>query len=113
MRNKMKIEYKHYKYWYKDIAQSPDAVINGGKDYATIQTWAYVPQNPGSLEAVQSYALYWHLHYGSTDWQDVTELHNPQFEKILMAQTSTPQAPDSIMNITEHQEMPVHKGEIQ
>jgi hypothetical protein len=112
MRKKMEIKYKHYKYWYKDIAQSPDAVINGGKDYAVIRTWAYVPQNPGSLEAIQEYAVYWHLHYGSTNWEDVTELHNPVFEKALISQTEPQQQPDTIMNITEHQDMPVHKGEI-
>ena len=79
----MQIDYKHYKYWYRDISKSKDAYVNGGEPYATIRTWAYVPANEGSLEGVEEYASYWHLKWGSYDWQDVTELHNPVFKKAM------------------------------
>lgn len=78
----MKIKYKHYKYWYRDIAHAQDAYVNGGEPYAKIQTWGYVDQ-PGSLEGVEEYASYWHLKWGSYDWQDVTELHNPVFKQAM------------------------------
>ena len=79
----MEIKFKHYKYWYKDIAHNPEALQNGGEPYATIRTWGYVPANLGSLEGVEEYASYWHLKWGSYDWQDVTEIHQRELDKQL------------------------------
>jgi len=79
----MEIKFKHYKYTYRDVAHNPEALQNGGEPYATIRTWGYVPANPGSLEGVEEYASYWHLKWGSSKYQDITEIHQRELDKQL------------------------------
>ena len=85
----MEIKYKHYKYWYRDVSHAEDAYVNNGEPFATIKTWAYVPANEGSLEGVEQYAKYHHIKWGSYQYEDVSELHQPEFEKLMEKQNET------------------------
>lgn len=78
------IRYKHYKFTYKDIANSTDALINSGKDYSVIRTWAYDDVKPDGEQGVDQYAKYWGMTFGAYQHQDVTEEHHEVFEQQLL-----------------------------
>lgn len=72
------INFKHYRFWFRDLAQSPDALLNKGEDFSVIRTWAFVDQ-PGSLEAVEEYCVYYKGHYGAHTVEDITEQYDEEF----------------------------------